>query len=117
MMQIALTLAKRGTCLKKKVGAVALDKDNRLISGAYNGAPKGWTHCDEITPCLAFSDPGISCSALHAEQNLLLHCNPKDIATVYVTEEPCHKCRMLLHNVGNIRIVYLQDGQITEDID
>ncbi|MBS7618264.1 hypothetical protein KEJ25_06655, partial [Candidatus Bathyarchaeota archaeon] len=49
-MEMARLVAKRSTCLRKKVGAV-LVKDRRVISTGYNGAPKGLPHCSE-TGCL-----------------------------------------------------------------
>lgn len=114
MLEVARVLSKRGTCAKKQVGAVALDIDKRLIAGAYNGAPKHRQHCTVEEPCLAYTDHTISCFALHAESNLLLHCDARLIHTVYITEAPCNKCLMLLQNTNCKRIVYYSNGAIVE---
>jgi len=114
MLEVAKVLAKRGTCAKKQVGAVALDSDNRLIAGAYNGAPKHVDHCTVDNPCLAFTDETKSCWALHAEQNLLLHCDARLVHTVYITEAPCQKCLMLLQNTNCKRIVWLEGEAVRQ---
>ena len=49
-MRIACMVAERSTCLRRKVGAVAV-KDRRILATGYNGAPAGVAHCFE-TGCL-----------------------------------------------------------------
>jgi dCMP deaminase len=46
LMEVAKTIAKRGTCDRKQVGAV-IAKDGRVIAMGYNGAPPGLPHCSE----------------------------------------------------------------------
>ena len=43
-MRIARLVAERSTCLRRKVGAIAV-KDKRILATGYNGAPSGLTHC------------------------------------------------------------------------
>ena len=45
LMEMAFTVAKRGTCSRLQVGAV-ISRDGRIISMGYNGAPSGLQHCD-----------------------------------------------------------------------
>lgn len=45
LMEMAETVAKRGTCSRLRVGCV-VSRDGRVISTGYNGAPAGITHCD-----------------------------------------------------------------------
>ena len=51
-MMIAAVAATRGTCLRRKVGAVIV-RDLQIISTGYNGAPKGLPHCSEVG-CLRY---------------------------------------------------------------
>lgn len=46
-MSIAYLVAERSTCLRRKVGALAV-KDKRILATGYNGAPAGLTHCLDI---------------------------------------------------------------------
>lgn len=46
-MRIAHLVAERSTCLRRRVGAVAV-KDKRILATGYNGAPAGIPHCLEI---------------------------------------------------------------------
>jgi len=49
-MQLAYLVAERSTCLRRKVGAIAV-LDKRILSTGYNGAPAGLKHCAQ-TGCL-----------------------------------------------------------------
>ena len=49
-MSIAHLVAERSTCLRRKVGAIAV-KDKRILATGYNGAPSKIRHCLE-TGCL-----------------------------------------------------------------
>ena len=75
-MEMAHVVAKRSTCLRRRVGAI-LVKDKHILSTGYNGAPKGLKHCSE-TGCLR-ADHHIPsgerheiCRGLHAEQNAII---------------------------------------------
>lgn len=116
MIEIAQVLAKRGTCMKKKVGCIIIDKLGNIISTGYNGQPRNVQHCDPINPCPAHFDGNLSCSAIHAEMNALVRCsNPDNIHVVYVTEQPCAKCDMLIKNTSCEYIVYPgEDENIVE---
>ena len=46
-MEMAFLVAKRSTCLRRKVGAVVV-KDKRVLSTGYNGSPKGTMHCEDL---------------------------------------------------------------------
>ncbi|HHY46646.1 MAG TPA: hypothetical protein GX506_05020, partial [Firmicutes bacterium] len=43
-MEIAQVVARRSTCLRRQVGAIAV-KDRRILATGYNGAPSGLPHC------------------------------------------------------------------------
>jgi len=110
-MEMAKLFASRTTCARRAVGAIAIDVDGYLLGGGYNGQYAGSIHCIEGFPCAGASSPSgtniDACSAIHAEQNLLLHCgDPRKIHTVYVTTSPCASCIKLLLGTKTQRIVF-----------
>lgn len=46
-MEMCDLVAKRSTCLRRKIGAVIV-KDNQVLATGYNGAPSGTIHCSDI---------------------------------------------------------------------
>jgi dCMP deaminase len=115
-MQVARLVAKRATCLRRRVGAV-LVKDKRILATGYNGAPSGLTHCLEIG-CLRqkLKIPSGQrhelCRGLHAEQNALIQAalcgiSAKD-SILYATNQPCVICAKMLINAGIKEIVIAQ---------
>jgi dCMP deaminase len=102
MLDIASTLAQRGTCKKLEVGCVITDDKDRILGTGYNGNPRGMRHCIDV-PCSGADAPRGSdlCEAVHAEQNALLQVHdPDKISKVYVTHSPCMRCTKLLLNTA-----------------
>lgn len=129
-LDIALTLAKRGTCIRKQVGCVIVDELGQILSTGYNGVARGLPHCnDRLLLDLSHggkksmiedyphkcaganhdSGQGLEiCEAIHAEQNALLQCaDVQKIHTVYVTVSPCRHCMKLIMNTSAKRVVFL----------
>lgn len=116
-MSITALAAERSTCLRRRVGAVAV-KDKRILATGYNGAPSGLKHCLELG-CLREAQNIPSgqrhelCRAIHAEQNVIVQAARYGIsiagATVYTTTYPCVICTKLLINSGVVRICYQSD--------
>lgn len=116
-MSIAFLVAKRSTCLRRKVGA-ALVKDHRILATGYNGAPTGIRHCIEVG-CLRDKLKVPSgqrhelCRGLHAEQNVIIQAARYGIPVInsvlYCTNMPCIICTKMLINAG-IRSIYYADG-------
>lgn len=111
-MTIAYAIAERSTCLRRKVGAVAIDHFGRVLAVAHNGSPKGHPHCIDM-PCAgatAMSGAGLDlCEAVHAEMNLLSFCpDIMRIDTIYVTASPCITCIKSIANSSCIRIVFAE---------
>ena len=46
-MDIADLVARRSTCLRRQVGAMAV-KDKRILATGYNGVPSGIPHCLDV---------------------------------------------------------------------
>lgn len=125
-MDIAFLVAKRSTCLRRKVGAIAV-ADKRILATGYNGAPSGLAHCLDVG-CLR-EELGVAsgerhelCRGLHAEQNVIIQAAYHGVsikgATIYCTNLPCSICSKMLINAGIRDIVY-QEGyadSMTEDM-
>ncbi|RLF29900.1 MAG: cytidine deaminase [Thermoplasmata archaeon] len=116
-MEMAHVVAKRSTCLRRKVGAI-LVKDKHILSTGYNGAPKGLKHCSEVG-CLREKLRVPSgqrhelCRGLHAEQNAIIQAAVFGVSiegsTLYCTNAPCVVCAKMLINAGVREIVFSGD--------
>ncbi len=114
-MAIAKKAASRSTCLRRKVGAVAVNRRHRIIATGYNGAPSGMSHCTKDT-CIRIQRNIPSgtqldlCKAIHAEANMVLQLGEQlEGATVYCTNKPCTGCLKLLMGAGVDAIYWLND--------
>jgi dCMP deaminase len=115
-LEIANTVAQRGTCERRKVGCVLVDSDNHIVATGYNGVAKNFTHCID-NPCEGASYPsgeGLElCEAIHAELNAFLQCRSDDSLTMYTTTTPCVACAKVICNSNVKRVVstsqYSQD--------
>lgn len=115
-MDIARLVARRSTCLRRKVGAIVV-RDKRILATGYNGAPSGVPHCLEAG-CLR-EKMGIPsgerhelCRGLHAEQNVIIQAAYHGVsikgATLFCTNLPCSICSKMLINAGIHDIKYLE---------
>lgn len=118
---IATAVAARADCTRRKVGAVIITPDKRIVSTGYNGAPTGGPSCLKgECPRASSGVPGLSsydtgpgaCIALHAEANALLYADRADRigSTLYITCEPCDGCMRLIKGSGISRIVHAGNG-------
>lgn len=113
-MAIAFMVSERSTCLRRRVGAVAV-KDKRILATGYNGAPAGTRHCLE-TGCLRqqLNVPSGQrheiCRGIHAEQNVIIQAATYGVdisgADIYCTCYPCSLCAKMLINCKVNHIYY-----------
>lgn len=127
-MEVANTIAKRGTCDRGRVGCV-IAKDKQLLTTGYVGSPVGFPHCDDVghqIKKLTHEDGTITkhcVRTVHAEQNAIVQAAKRGIAiegaTLYTKMTPCRVCAMLLINAG-IKRVYCKrkyhDGRESEQM-
>jgi dCMP deaminase len=109
-IEIAKTVATRGTCVRRTVGCVLVNKRNHILATGYNGVYAGSPHCID-KPCRGAehtSGQGLEvCEAIHAEQNALLQChNIYDIEKCYCTVSPCMTCIKLLLNTSCRNLIF-----------
>lgn len=119
-MNIAHVMTRRSGCGLTQVGAVVVDRHNRIVATGYNGPPTGW-----VGVCTARGNMGCAryqnaergrpssygnCISIHAEANALLFCDRKDRegGTIYVTCACCWDCAKLVANSGLARVVMIE---------
>ena len=126
-LNIAQTVAERGTCLRNNYGSIIV-KNDEIISTGYSGAPRGRKNCLDLGVCQRQKSDMPSgkgydkCRSVHSEQNAMLSAARKDMigATLYLVginqrnneyvtyNEPCTFCKRMLINSG-IKEVIMRD--------
>lgn len=126
-LDIAETIAERGTCLRNNYGSVIV-KNDEIISTGYSGAPRGRKNCINLGYCVRKKYTELSgagyelCRSVHSEQNAIISANRRDMmgATLYlvgvnkrngqyVTDNyPCTLCKRMIINSG-IETVVMRD--------
>lgn len=132
-LNIALSVAARSTCLRRKFGAVIV-KDNTIVGTGYNGNARGVINCHEVG-CIKNtmkSPQGMAydyCPAVHAEENAIINSNRVDRigATLYlagVDEKgehtmalPCQRCQRKIINSQIAEVVILRDDGTPMTVD
>jgi len=101
-MLLAVAAATRCEDPKRKVGAVALTKENRVVATSYNGLPRG------VDYDLSWwdSDKNRRQFVIHAESNLCSLTQRGDVETVAVTTMPCGPCARDLVAHGISRVIF-----------
>ena len=128
-LDIAETVAERGTCLRRNFGAIIVNKD-QIISTGYVGAPRGRRNCIDLGYCVRESlqiprgERYELCRSVHAEANAIIHASRNDTlgGTLYLVGKnaadnsyvenaaPCSMCKRMIINAGIDR-VYIRDSQ------
>jgi dCMP deaminase len=123
-MNMAIVISERSLCDRDRVGAVVVDKDNRIVDSGYNGPPRGMprddSRCTNWCPRAALPtwigeagiipmlDPAYDdCHSLHAEANALMFSDRRlrEGGTIYVSSGVCGGCAKLIANSGLRRLV------------
>lgn len=115
-LKTALVIAERSRCVNRRVGAVIVNSNNRIISTGYNGAParhaasKTAPVCAGVCPRGGSTDRGAeydNCIAIHAEANALLFADRSLLegGTIYISSPPCFGCAKLIANSGLREVV------------
>ena len=113
-LQLAVTLSRRSTCKRLKVGTVISSTDFRkILAVGYNGNASGLPNtCDR--------DEVGNCGCLHSEENAVINCDsPRSVEKiVFVTHLPCVQCAKRLINLGNVKkVFYGEDYRIRDSLD
>ena len=121
-LDIAASVAKRSTCLRRRYGAVIVNNDEIIATG-YNGSPRGEKNCCDTGECwreahhIPHGEQYEKCVSVHAEMNAIISAARKDMVdgTLYLMgfddsnpifhAVPCTICRRLIKNAGIKRVV------------
>ena len=127
-LKIAEAVSLRGTCLRRKFGAIIV-KDDRIVSTGYVGAPRGRINCCDRGTCYRMEHNVPSgqryelCRSTHAEMNAIIQASPEEMkcATLYLVgiendgsytnSDCCSMCKRVIINSGiNTVIARQADG-------
>lgn len=126
-LDIAESVIKRGTCLRRNYGAIIV-KNDEIISTGYVGAPRGRKNCCDMKYCMREKlniprgERYELCRSVHAEQNAIISASRKDMidSTLYLVglnyndesyvngANPCSLCKRMIINAG-IKNVIIRD--------
>lgn len=123
-LDIAETVLRRATCLRRVYGAIIV-KNDEIISTGYNGAPRGRRNCVDMGVCTreALRVPRGEryelCRSVHAEANAIISAARRDTvgSTLYLVGHDaqtgellgdatsCPMCRRMIINAGINEVV------------
>ena len=123
-LDIAQTVAERGTCLRRSFGAIIV-KNDTIVSTGYNGAPRGRKNCCDLKFCyreklnIPKGERYELCRSVHAEANAIIAASREQTlgSTLYLacihpeTHEilggtnSCSMCKRLIINAGIEKVI------------
>lgn len=123
-LDIAQTVAERGTCLRRNYGAIIV-KNDEIVSTGYVGAPRGRENCSDLGRCIRQEmqiprgERYELCRSVHAEANAIISASRKDMlgATLYLVGMEvsdgsliansccCAMCKRMVINAGILEVV------------
>ena len=128
-LDLADVVSKRGTCLRKRYGAVIV-KNDEVISTGYVGAPRGRKNCSDLGYCIRQQmriprgERYELCRSVHAEANAIISASRDQMidSTLYLSGREmdtgeyvkngncCSMCKRMIINAG-IRTVIVRDSE------
>lgn len=127
-LDIAETVSKRGTCIRRNWGSIIV-KNDEIISTGYSGAPRGRKNCIDLGFCLREKlniprgERYELCRSVHSEANAIISA-PRSLmldATLYLVGKnvrtgeyvenatSCAMCKRMVINAG-IKEVIVREG-------
>ncbi|MBQ7986647.1 MAG: cytidine deaminase [Clostridia bacterium] len=123
-LDIAETVAERGTCLRRNYGAIIV-KNDEIISTGYVGAPRGRENCSDLGFCIRQKmdiprgERYELCRSVHAEANAIISASRDKLidSTLYLvgleasTGELvansccCAMCKRMVINAGISQVI------------
>jgi dCMP deaminase len=130
---IAEQVSQRGTCLRRRYGAVIV-KDDQIVSTGYAGAPRGVINCVDLGICerqrmnIPSGQRYELCRSVHAEMNAVIHASRQQTigAALYLfgidasssrpilAPECCQLCRRVIINAGIDKVITLGENGIRQ---
>ena len=95
-LDIAEMVLERGTCLRRKYGAIIV-KNDQIISTGYAGAPRGRKNCSDLGWCrreklgVPRGERYELCRSVHAEANAIISAPRENMigSTLYLVGKEC----------------------------
>ncbi len=136
-LDIAQTVATRGTCLRRNYGAIIVKNDSIIATG-FSGAPRGRKNCCDIGTCRRekLNVPRGTryelCRSVHAEANAIINAERENMldSTLYLVgleadgsfvknASSCSMCKRLIINAGikNVIVRNTADTFTALDVD
>ena len=129
-LDIAETVSRRATCLRRNFGAVIV-KDDVIISTGYNGSPRGTANCSDTGTCvreqlnIPRGERYELCRSVHAEANAIIAASREQMmgSTLYMCcTDPktknivgnicsCAMCKRLIINAGISHVVTRENAE------
>ncbi len=123
-LDIAQTVAERGTCLRRNYGAIIV-KNDEIISTGYVGAPRGRKNCSDMGVCIRQKlqiprgERYEMCRSVHAEANAIISASRNELigSTLYLVGLEmsdgnivkgsccCSMCKRMVINAGIDEVV------------
>jgi dCMP deaminase len=112
----AKAIAKRSRCSRAQIGAVIVDKRQRVIAEGYNGPAASlrvegdcMNWCERAQGKTGLGVAYDGCPSIHAEANALLYVDRSGVegGSIYVTAPPCMGCAKLISNSGIAKVYCL----------
>jgi dCMP deaminase len=130
-LDIAETVLKRGTCLRRNYGAIIV-KNDEIISTGYAGAPRKRKNCIDLGYCLRerLKIPRGQmyelCRSVHSEVNAIISAARRDMigATLYLVGREvqgdrliqnancCPMCKRVIINAGIEKVIIRDEGDL-----
>ena len=123
-LDIAETVLTRGTCIRRRFGAIIV-KNDQIISTGYAGAPRGRKNCSDLGYCTR-EKLGVPrgeryelCRSVHAEANAIIAAPRSEMigATLYLAGREfatgeyvenaccCSMCKRMVINAGIDKVI------------
>ncbi len=126
-LDIAETVSKRGTCLRRNYGAIIVKNDN-IISTGFAGAPRGRKNCSDLGVCrrqrlnVPRGQRYELCRSVHAEANAIISASRESMlgSILYLVGKEangsyvenassCSMCKRMIINAGIKKVVIRLD--------
>lgn len=128
-LNIAKAVCGRGTCLRRRFGAVIV-RDNVHISDGYVGSPRNTPNCIDVDYCLRDElkiPSGLLyeiCRSVHAEENAIINAARNGVSVIggklFLYGEdiktsriypvpPCWRCKKAIINAGIVEVIVKEE--------
>ena len=135
-LDLAEVVAQRGTCLRRKFGAVIV-KNDEVVSTGYAGAPRGRQNCSDMGVCIRSKlhiprgERYELCRSVHAEANAIISAARNQMlgATLYLcgvevdtgdyvaNSNSCSMCKRMIINAGITKVIVRDTKDTYREVD